>query len=75
MRLYGQHDNNLLYGIDYTGILATDDSIPQGTIRFPSITAAVLQEPATGGDAAHPEYPILPIAVLVCMERVAGMEI
>jgi len=45
---------------DYeTGILATDDSIPQGTIRFPSITkfGPSYKNRLTGyGDAAHPEY-------------------
>lgn len=45
---------------DYeTGILATDDSIPQGTIRFPSITkfGPVYKNRLTGfGDAGHPEY-------------------
>ena len=45
---------------DYeTGMLATDDSIPQGTIRFPSITkfGPVYKNRLTGyGDAEHPEY-------------------
>jgi hypothetical protein len=45
---------------DYeTGMLASDDSIPQGTIRFPSITkfGPAYKNRLTGyGDAAHPEY-------------------
>jgi hypothetical protein len=45
---------------DYeTGILASDVSIPQGTIRFPSITkfGPVYKDRLTGfGDSEHPEY-------------------
>lgn len=45
---------------DYeTGILASDISIPQGTIRFPSITkfGPTYKNRLTGfGDAEHPEY-------------------
>lgn len=45
---------------DYeTGILATDPTIPQGTIRFPSITkfGPTYKNRLTGfGDAEHPEY-------------------
>lgn len=45
---------------DYeTGLLATDDSIPQGTIRFPNVSkfGPVYKERLTAfGDSEHPEY-------------------